>query len=51
MPLFVVFLFLFSLANISFPGTMGFIGEMFIYISCLNLGPFVLLPLSLMSIL
>ena len=30
---------------------MGFVGEMFIYMSCINLGPFVLIPLSLLSIL
>jgi NADH:ubiquinone oxidoreductase subunit 4 (subunit M) len=50
-PVYVLLLFLFTLANISFPGTLGFIAEMFIYISSLTLSPFVLLIVSLVSIL
>lgn len=51
MPLYILALFIFTLMNISFPGTLSFIAEMFIYISSLSLSPFVLLTVSLVSIL
>lgn len=51
LPLYVLFLFLFVLTNLSFPGSLGFIAEMFIYISSLTISPFVLFLVSLASIL
>lgn len=51
MPLYIIVFFIFTLCNISFPGTMGFIGEIFIYFGVLNLGFFTLSLLTLMSIL
>ena len=50
LPLYVLFLFFFILTNLSFPGSLGFIAEMFIYFSALTLSPFVLFLVSLVSI-
>lgn len=43
MPILVFLFFFFSIANLSFPSTPGFIPELFIYFSALNFSPFVLL--------
>jgi proton-translocating NADH-quinone oxidoreductase chain M len=51
LPIYVLFLFLFILANLSFPGSLGFIAEMFIYLSCLTLSPIILIIISIVSIL
>jgi proton-translocating NADH-quinone oxidoreductase chain M len=50
MPLYILIFFIFTLMNISFPGTLSFIAEMFIYISALTISPFVVLLVSLVSI-
>lgn len=44
MPLFVSFLIINSLANIGFPGTSGFIPELFVMIAFLQTTPIILLP-------
>ena len=51
MPIYITTLFIFMLMNISFPGSLSFIAEMFIYISAISLSPFVLLSVSLVGIL
>ena len=51
MPLYTLSFFLFSLANLSFPGTLGFLAEILIYLSSLLFSPWVLILLSLVSIL
>ncbi len=51
LPIYILFLFLFILVNFSFHGSLGFLAEMFIYFSSLTLSPFVLLFVSLVSIL
>jgi NADH:ubiquinone oxidoreductase subunit 4 (subunit M) len=43
MPIFSIFLFLFSLANMSFPGTSNFIGEFVILTGLFNRNTFVVL--------
>jgi proton-translocating NADH-quinone oxidoreductase chain M len=51
LPTYVLFLFLFTLANLSYPGSLSFIAEMLIYISCLNISPFVLVFVALVGFL
>src|SRR5882757_4000786 len=46
MPLFSTFLFIHCAGNFSFPGSLNFLGEFFIFISVSNI-----LPLSLLSLL
>lgn len=43
MPVFITCLFLFSLANISFPLSLGFIAELLIMICTINISPLVTL--------
>ena len=50
MPLFIFFLFLFSLFNLSFPLSLGFIAEFLIFISTINFSPFVTIFATLVSI-
>jgi proton-translocating NADH-quinone oxidoreductase chain M len=50
-PLYVLLLFIFTLSNISFPGTLGFIAEMLIYISSISISPLATLSITLVSIL
>lgn len=40
MPLFVLYFFFFSLANMGFPGTSNFIGEFFIFIGLFDINYF-----------
>lgn len=51
MPIFITFFFLFSLANLSFPLTLGFIAEFKILISTLELSPFITISTALVTIL
>ena len=41
MPLYVLFLLLFSLANVAVPGTAGFIGEFMSFIGLFHMNPFI----------
>jgi proton-translocating NADH-quinone oxidoreductase chain M len=50
MPIYTVLLFLFTLANLSFPGTLSFLAEISIFMSAAAFNPFVLLISSLASI-
>jgi NADH-quinone oxidoreductase subunit M len=47
MPLFSFFIILASLANVGFPGTSGFLPELFVLIAVMSSNPFILLPLLL----
>lgn len=51
MPLFCFFLFLFSIANISFPGTINFVSELLVFMgtSVSNLVSFLLILISLLG--
>lgn len=51
LPLIITFLFIFILSNSGFPGSAGFIGELFIYLSTLNLNPLLSLLVTLLAIL
>lgn len=51
MPLYSLSFFLFILMNISFPGSLAFIAELFIYLSSLTLSPFHMLAISFVGIL
>eukprot|EP00842_Homolaphlyctis_polyrhiza_P000949 jgi/Hompol1/1855/HPOL_005750-RA len=51
MPLFIIFFFLFILSNMGFPGFSGYIGEMLIYFSLLNINPIIVLLSTLVAIL
>jgi NADH:ubiquinone oxidoreductase subunit 4 (subunit M) len=42
MPLFCVFFFIFTMANMSFPGTSNFVGEFLIFIGIFTNNPFVM---------
>ena len=50
MPLYILFLFIFVLFNISFPGSFGFIAEILIFISSFKSSFFLSLILTLVSI-
>jgi NADH:ubiquinone oxidoreductase subunit 4 (subunit M) len=41
MPIYITLLLIFSLSNLSFPGTFGFISEFLIYLGSIFLNPFV----------
>jgi len=45
MPMFSFFLILASLANVGFPGTSGFLPELFVLIAAISSTPFILLPM------
>ncbi len=47
MPLFSFYLILASLANVGFPGTSGFLPELFVLISILSLTPLLVIPVLL----
>jgi NADH:ubiquinone oxidoreductase subunit 4 (subunit M) len=47
MPLFSFYLIIISLANVGFPGTSGFLPELFVLISVLSLTPLLILPILL----
>lgn len=51
MPVFILLLFLFTLSNLSFPLSLGFIAEFLIFVSTLQLSPFVMITTTLASIL
>ena len=51
MPLFSVYLLLFSFANISFPSTNSFVGEFLILLGCFINNPFVALTSGLCLVL
>ena len=51
MPIYILFLFIFILFNISFPGTFGFIAEILIFISSFQSSFFLSLLMTLVSIL
>lgn len=50
MPIYIVLFLFFSLSNISFPLTAGFIAEMLIFMSTLEISPFVTIIVTLVSI-
>ena len=50
LPLYVCFFFFFVLFNLSFPGSLGFIAEIFIYFSSLTLSPIILFLISFVTI-
>jgi len=47
MPIFSFFLILVSLANIGFPGTSGFLPELFVLVSIVSTSPLLLIPVLL----
>ena len=47
MPMFSFFLILVSLANIGFPGTSGFLPELFVLVSIVSTSPLLLIPVLL----
>lgn len=47
MPLYILFLFFFLLTNLSFPGSLGFLAEIFLFLS---ISPLILIIISLISI-
>lgn len=51
MPLFITLLFFFSLSNISFPLTLGFIAEFMILLSTIEISPFITISTVLVTIL
>lgn len=51
MPVYITTLFIFSLANISFPLSLGFIAELLILLSTINISPFVKVCTGLVTIL
>lgn len=51
MPIYIVLFLLFSLSNISFPLSLGFIAEMLIFFSTLTVNPFATAMVALVSIL
>lgn len=51
MPLFITFFFLFSLSNLSFPLSLGFIAEFMILISTIEFSPFITFSTILVTIL
>ena len=50
MPLIIGFFLLFTLANLSFPLSLGFIAEIFIFISTLNISPILTILICLVAI-
>jgi NADH:ubiquinone oxidoreductase subunit 4 (subunit M) len=51
MPIYIVLLLLFSLSNLSFPFSLGFIAEFMIFISTIEISPIVTLLISTVSVL
>lgn len=51
MPLYITIFFFFSLSNLSFPLTLGFIAEFMILMSTLEISPFVTISAALVTIL
>lgn len=47
MPLFCFFMIIASLANVGFPGTSGFLPELFVLFAIVSSNPFILLPVLL----
>ena len=51
MPLFTTLFFLFSLSNLSFPLSLGFIAELMILLSTIEFSPFITFSTALVTIL
>jgi proton-translocating NADH-quinone oxidoreductase chain M len=51
MPIYIILFLFFTLSNLSFPGTFGFISEFLIYYGTFLLNPIYLIPVSLVSFL
>lgn len=51
MPIYIVLLLLFSLSNLSFPLSLGFIAEFMIYISTIEISPIITILVSTVSVL
>ena len=50
-PLYILFLLLFTLSNLSFPLSLGFIAEIFIFISTISISPILTFFVSFVSVL
>lgn len=50
-PLYILFLLLFTLSNLSFPLSLGFIAEIFIFISTISISPILTFFISFVSVL
>lgn len=51
MPIYITALLLFSLSNISFPLSLGFIAEFMIFVSTIEISPIITLLVSIVSVL
>jgi NADH-ubiquinone oxidoreductase chain 4 len=51
MPIYILFLLLFSLSNLSFPLSLGFIAEFLIFISTIEISPIITIFISFVSVL